>query len=61
MDEAEVRAHINEVFSPEGAQEWLKSRPLIFGGKTPEEVLQEPGGLKWISQVLAKIEYGGAA
>ena len=61
MDQAEILARVDEVFGPEKGKRWLKSRPIAFGGKTPEEILEMPRGIEWIARVLSSLEYGGAA
>ncbi|MFS1870098.1 MbcA/ParS/Xre antitoxin family protein [Vibrio lentus] len=55
----EVRKELLELFEQEElVDEWLSKPKWFFYGLTPLEMLQKPGGVEVVLEILNKIRYG---
>jgi putative toxin-antitoxin system antitoxin component (TIGR02293 family) len=59
---ARIQALAEDVFGdPKKANRWLREGLGILGGSSPLEVVRTDAGSRVIEQILAKIDWGGAA
>ncbi|WP_135384356.1 MbcA/ParS/Xre antitoxin family protein [Vibrio tasmaniensis] len=58
-EDDEVRKVLQELFKQEElVEQWLNKPKWYFYGLTPSEMLEKPGGIEIVLEILNRIRYG---